>query len=163
MRFECRLLIFKTDAYRSMISFRREYETTLDLTRQGRVSRRCSSFPTRSPNDSQTRRSSCTFRARHVGPRVNQSIISTGGESLVVYHCLSVRSRVRVARSSTDLSIFIHLRFFFRSNTRIALRRVYSSSSSSFSSSSPPPSASLFARYLLGSIYVRSLHRWIGQ
>lgn len=27
----------------------------------------------------------------------------------------------------------------------------------------PPPSASLFARYLLGSIYVRSLHQWIGQ
>lgn len=147
MRFECRLLIFKTDAYRSMISFRGEYETTLDLTRQG-VSRRCSSFPTRSPNDSQTRRSSCTFRARHVGPRVNQSIISTGGESLVVYHCLSVRSRVRVARSSTDLSIFIHLRFFFRSNTRIALRRVYSSSSSSFSSSSPPPLLPPFSRVI---------------
>lgn len=151
---DCRI-----DAYRS-ISFRRN-------DARSQVSRRCSSFPTtRSPNDSRTR-SSCTFRARHVGPRVSESIISTGG-LLVVCHGLSVRSRVRVARSSTDLHfhpLFLlsielasdHHEYIYSSSFS------FSSSSSSSSSFSPPPPFSRDARYLLGSIYVGSLHQSIGQ
>lgn len=152
---DCRI-----DAYRS-ISFRRN-------DARSRVSRRCPT--TRSPNDSRTR-SSCTFRARHVGPRVSESIISTGG-LLVVCHGLSVRSRVRsrvrVARSSTDLHfhpLFLlsielasdHHEYIYSSSFS------FSSSSSSSSSFSPPPPFSRDARYLLGSIYVGSLHQSIGQ
>lgn len=148
---DCRI-----DAYRS-ISFRRN-------DARSRVSRRCPT--TRSPNDSRTR-SSCTFRARHVGPRVSESIISTGG-LLVVCHGLSIRSRVRVARSSTDLHfhpLFLlsielasdHHEYIYSSSFS------FSSSSSSSSSFSPPPPFSRDARYLLGSIYVGSLHQSIGQ
>lgn len=142
---DCRI-----DAYRS-ISFRRN-------DARSRVSRRCPT--TRSPNDSRTR-SSCTFRARHVGPRVSESIISTGG-LLVVCHGLSIRSRVRVARSSTDL----HFHPLFLLSIELASDHheyIYFCSSFSSSSSSPSPPFSRDARYLLGSIYVGSLHQSIGQ
>lgn len=149
----------KRNAYRSLDS-RSTNETQARLIRARLILKRVANSKTlfvvpSFPDDSRT--SLCTFRARHVGPRVSKSIIS----SLLVVYLQRVQALLPsfTLQRSRPIFIFIH-------DSLVSLDDAFQATGSSrlflssvFNNSNIFPDNSLFRV----DIYIRSLHQSIDQ